>query len=129
MSEMQKFVHNKNIRKNIHIQIINRLSEEVKDMKFGNMIDFFCDYKLNYNSDITIRDYKYHLIDMTYPRSLRYNIIDNYLIFEIKKLLNFIFGYDNVTLIYYFTEFEENLIVSFYLMFGDIEDLHFIIVE
>lgn len=129
MSEMQKFVHNKNIRKNIHIQIINRLSEEVKDMKFGNMIDFFCDYKLNYNSDITIRDYKYHLIDMTYPRSLRYNIIDNYLIFEIKKLLNFIFGYDNVTLIYYFTEFEENLIVSFYLMFGDIEDLHFVIIQ
>jgi hypothetical protein len=129
MRELRKLVHNKNIRKEIHSNIISKINNEIKTMNFEILLNNFCEYKINYNSDINIREYKYHLIDMTYPKSLRYNIIDSYLIFEIKKILNFYFGYNNVVLVYYVTEFENNIIVSFYLMFSNIEDLHFIIIS
>jgi hypothetical protein len=129
MRELRKLVHNKNIRKEIHSNIISKINNEIKTMNFDIFLNNFCEYKINYNSDINIREYKYHLIDMIYPKSLRYNIIDSYLIFEIKKILNFYFGYNNVVLVYYVTEFENNIIVSFYLMFSNIEDLHFIIIS
>lgn len=129
MSELQRLVLNKNMRKYIHNDIMKKITSEIKIMNFEIFLNNFCEYKINYNSNINIREYKYHLIDMIYPKSLRYNIIDNYLIFQIKNLLNFYLGYNNVTLIYYFTEFENNLIVSFYLMFCEIDDLHFLIVS
>jgi hypothetical protein len=129
MSELQRLVLNKNMRKYIHNDIMKKITSEINVMNFEIFLNNFCEYKIKYNSDINIREYKYHLIDMIYPKSLRYNIIDNYLIFQIKNLLNFYLGYNNVTLVYYFTEFENNLIVSFYLMFCDIDDLHFLIVS
>ncbi len=129
MSELQRLILNRNIRINIHNDIIKNITNEVKTMNFKIFINNFCEYKINYNQDIHIRQYKYHLIDMTYPKSLRYNIIDNYLIFQIKNLLNFYFGYNNVVLVYYFTEFDNNIIVSFYLMFSNIDDLHFLIIS
>ena len=129
MSELRRLVHNKNIRKEIHSNIISKINNEIKTMNFEILLNNFYEYKKNYNSDINIREYKYHIIDMTYPKSLRYNIIDNYLIFHIKNQLNFYFGYDNIVLVYYFTEFENNIIVSFYLMFGNIDDFPFLIIS
>ena len=129
MSELQRLILNKNMRKHIHSNIIQNITDAVKNMNFEIFLNIFCEYKTNYNSDIHIREYKYHLIDMTYPKSLRYNIIDNYIMFEIKCILNFYFGYNNVVVVYYFTEFENNIIVSLYLMFGDIKDLHFVIIS
>ena len=128
MSELQKFILNKNMRINIHMDIIKTITNEINTMNFEIFLNNFCEYKINYNNDIHIREYKYHLTDMTYPKSLRYNIIDSYLTFQIKNLLNFYFGYNNIILVYYFTEFENNIIISFYLMFGNIDDLNFIIV-
>jgi hypothetical protein len=129
MSELRRLVHNKNIRKEIHSNIISKINNEIKTMNFEILLNNFYEYKNYYNSDINIREYKYHIIDMTYPKSLRYNIIDNYLIFHIKNQLNFYFGYDNIVLVYYFTEFENNIIVSFYLMFGNIDDFPFLIIS
>jgi hypothetical protein len=129
MSELQRLILNRNMKINIHNDIIKNITNEVKTMNFEIFLNNFCEYKLNYNENINIREYKYHLIDMTYPRSLRYNIIDSYLMFQIKNLLNFYFGYDNIILVYYFTEFDNNIIVSFYLMFSNIDDLHFLIVS
>lgn len=129
MSELQRLILNRNIKINIHNDIIKNITDEVKTMNFEIFLNNFCDYKLKYNEDINIREYKFHLIDMTYPKSLRYNIIDSYLIFQIKNILNFYFGYDNIVLVYYFTEFDNNIIVSFYLMFGNIDDLNFIIIS
>lgn len=128
MSELRRFVHNKNIQKEIYFDIISKLTNEIKIMNFEILLNNFCEYKINYNENIHISEYKYHIIDITYPKSLRYNIINDYLIFEIKNLLNFYFGYNNVLLVYYFTEFENNIIVSFYLMFSNIENLNFIII-
>ncbi len=128
MSELERLIHNKNMRIFIHNDIMNKIKDEVKIMNFEVFLNNFCEYKINYNNNIHIREYKYHLIDMTYPKSLRYNIIDNYLVFQIKNLLNFYFGHNNIILVYYFTEFENDIIISFYLMFGNIDDLNFVIV-
>ena len=129
MSELRRLVHNKNIQREIHSDIISKINNEIKTMNFEILLNNFCEYKINYNEHIHIREYKYHIIDMIYPKSLRYNIIDGYLIYQIKNQLNFYFGYDNVVLVYYFTEFENNIIVSFYLMFSNIDDLNFIIIS
>ncbi len=129
MSELQRLIHNRNIRTNIHTEIIKNIKNEIKLMNFDIFINYFCEYKINYNNDIHIREYKYHLVDMNYPIQLRYNIIDNYLIFQIKNLLNFYFGYDNIELVYYFTEFKNIIIISFYLVCSNPDDLNFIIVN
>ena len=129
MSKLQKQVHIKNIRNAIHSKIIYNITEEVKQMNFEIFLNIFCEYKINYNNDIHIREYKYHIVDITYHKSLRYNIIDDFLIFKIKNILNFYFGYNNVALVYYLTDFDNNIIASFYLQFGEIEDLHFVIVS
>ena len=129
MSELQRLILNKNMKKNIHTDIINEITNEVRTMNFEIFLNNFCEYKINYNDEINIREYKYHITDIIYPKSLRYNIIDNIIMFQIKNLINFYFGYNNVVLVYYFTEFENNIIVSFYLRFGDIDDLHFLIVS
>ncbi len=129
MSELRRFVHNKNMKKEIYSDLISKINDEIKTMNFEILLNNFCEYKINYNNDINIKEYKYHLLDVTYHKSLRYIIIDNYLIFEIKKIINFYFGYNNVVLIYYIIEFENNIIFSFYLMFSNIEDLHFLIIS
>jgi hypothetical protein len=129
MSELRRLVHNKNMKKEIYSDLISKINDEIKTMNFEIFLNNFCEYKINYNNDINIKEYKYHLLDVTYHKSLRYIIIDNYLIFEIKKIINFYFGYNNVVLIYYMIEFENNIIFSFYLMFSDIEDLHFLIIS
>lgn len=118
MSELRRFVHNKNLQKNIHCDVLLKINNKINTLNFETLLNIFCEYKINYNENIYIYEYKYHIIDMIYPKSLRNVIIDNYLIFQIKNQLNNIFGHDTVILGYSLTEYGNNIIVSYYLSFN-----------
>jgi hypothetical protein len=127
MSQLRKQVHMKNMKNKIYTHLINTIVDEIEDMNFDILLNYYCEYKIKF--DIDIRDFKYYICDIIFPKSLQYNIIDSHIINIIKNLLNHFFGYNNVNLMYFFTTFQQSIIVSFYIIFDDIDDLHFLIVS
>lgn len=127
MSQLRKLVHIKNMKTKIYTHIINTICDELKDMTFETLLNYFCEYRIKNN--INIEDFKYYICDIILPIPLEYIIIDSFIINIIKNILNHIFGYNNVNLYYFHTIFQQSIIMSFYIIFDDIDDLHFLIIS
>ena len=125
---MLKQIHINNLANKIKNALNHNLIQCIKNMSFEILLNHYCYVKINKYELITIDTFQYFLFDIIYPKCI-INLLQLNNNFDImNRLVIHYFGFNNVRLIYYLTNFNNDIIISFYLKIID-DDLHFLLVS
>ncbi len=111
---MLRQLHIDNLIYKVKSMIIDDLLLSIENISFEILFNEYLK-KLNKNKSLNYNLFQYFLFDEILPNCLIKIIQSKEILTIMSQIIVHVFGYNNVSLIYYLTKFENNMIISFYL--------------